>query len=242
MISEPQKMIDEKDGYFTGRLYEFLEGEILEEMEYSSSQMTELGNQLGLFHKNACDLDIQRDSLDTAPYFNFKKYVPSDQTSILESFQTLMNEINAIERTPETWGLTHGDCHPGNVMARGNNLTLIDFNDSGFNYFLNDIAIVLYMTFPPEDVDEKEFMMTAFKDFMKGYRQHMNPSAEVLDKLPLFFKLRTLMFHTLEAWMFPFYSKEEQEEAKAGIEKRIKRVESDFESLKYMFEIPFSKL
>ncbi|MCO4793463.1 MAG: phosphotransferase [Bacteriovoracaceae bacterium] len=240
MESEIVCVSDNNGEEFIGRCYQYIEGSILEDIAYENSTMKRLGEVLGLFHKYGNSLEkYNRPTLKTADYYNFSKYVPREQESMHIEFAKLFEEINNIPKTEETYGLTHGDCHPGNVLKGSDDLFLIDFNDMGYNYFLNDLATVLYMTFPPEGEDASEFILKCSRDLFHGYRKHMNLEPEYLEKMHLFLKLRTLMFHTLESWVYPFYSAEEKEEAKAGIKKRIQRVESNYSDLSFMMNSKF---
>jgi len=234
---------DEEGGHFYGRLYEFIQGDLLEEIDYSSHNFQKLGELIGKFHHEGKNLKIERPSLNDADCYNFKRFVPEKEKTVRDFFENLMAEINEIPKDEFNWGLTHGDCHPGNILIGNDQVTLLDFNDSGYNYFINDIAIVLYMSFPPDDCeDEEEFFRQLYQDFMLGYRKHMQPSPEVLKKIPLFLKLRTLMFHTLEAMLYPCYNETEKKEAAEGIKKRTGRIESNFEHLSYMMNFPFKEI
>ncbi len=41
------------------------------------------------------------------------------------------------------WGLIHADLRPSNIMIDGADLTVIDFDDCGFTWFLDDFASAL---------------------------------------------------------------------------------------------------
>ena len=56
----------------------------------------------------------------------------------------LMDEIKALPIERETFGLMHGDIHPGNFHYDGKELTIFDFDDAAYNYFIHDLAMVLY--------------------------------------------------------------------------------------------------
>lgn len=46
-------------------------------------------------------------------------------------------------RSEQDWGLIHADLRPSNIMTDGHELTLIDFDDCGFSWFLYDFAAAL---------------------------------------------------------------------------------------------------
>jgi len=71
----------------------------------------------------------------------------------------------AAARTPQSWGLIHADLRPSNLMIDADQLTVIDFDDCGFSWFLYDFASAL--TFQ-EHLDEAPRMA---RDWITGYRQ-----------------------------------------------------------------------
>lgn len=55
-----------------------------------------------------------------------------------------LDHIIRIPRTPDTWGLIHADLRPSNVIAGPDGtLTVIDFDDSGYSWYLYDYAASL---------------------------------------------------------------------------------------------------
>lgn len=51
--------------------------------------------------------------------------------------------LHDASRAPDSWGLVHADLRPGNVLLDGDDLTVIDFDDCGFSWFVLDLAAAL---------------------------------------------------------------------------------------------------
>jgi Ser/Thr protein kinase RdoA (MazF antagonist) len=51
--------------------------------------------------------------------------------------------LDAFGRGPDRFGLTHGDLMPDNVLIEGGVPYVIDFDDSGFGWYLYDLATIL---------------------------------------------------------------------------------------------------
>ena len=56
----------------------------------------------------------------------------------------LIERFDQLPRSVEMFGLTHGDVHVGNLRRAGAKITLFDFDDAEYNWFLNDIATLMY--------------------------------------------------------------------------------------------------
>ncbi|NTW40396.1 MAG: phosphotransferase [Cellulomonadaceae bacterium] len=66
-------------------------------------------------------------------------------------------------RTPDAWGLIHADLRPSNILVDGDRLTVIDFDDSGYTWFLYDFASALSFM---EHVDDAPTMA---QEWVAGY-------------------------------------------------------------------------
>ena len=55
-----------------------------------------------------------------------------------------LGALAGIARTPQNWGLVHGDLRPGNLIVRPDgDFTIIDFDDCGYSWFMYDFACAL---------------------------------------------------------------------------------------------------
>lgn len=57
--------------------------------------------------------------------------------------QALHQRLASYGTSPERFGLIHADMRLGNLLVEGSNVTLIDFDDSGFCWFTYDFAAAL---------------------------------------------------------------------------------------------------
>jgi Ser/Thr protein kinase RdoA (MazF antagonist) len=95
----------------------------------------------------------------------------------------------------ENYGLIHTDIHAGNFLVDQNqNLTVFDFDDCAYFYFLSDIAIAIFYTVffnPNRHEISKPFITALLKGYMK---QHVLKKSDFL-QIELFFKLRILILY-----------------------------------------------
>lgn len=98
---------------------------------------------------------------------------------------------------PDRFGLIHADMRMANLMvadarSNGSGLTVIDFDDCGWSWYLADLGAVVSFI---EDTPEAERMIV---DWLRGYRQVRTIPAGHLGMIPTFVMVRRLM---LTAWV-----------------------------------------
>ena len=77
----------------------------------------------------------------------------------------------------DRYGLIHADLMPENIMVRGKDVRVIDFDDGGFGWFMYDPATALFMH---RDEDHYEAVRNAW---IEGYRKVLPLSDEDLDAI-----------------------------------------------------------
>ncbi|GAB2640886.1 phosphotransferase [Gordonia jinhuaensis] len=118
---------------------------------------------------------------------------PEYAAAIAPAVRLVASRLRDYGTTPDRFGLVHADLRHSNLMLDdAGEITVIDFDDSGWTWLLADLAAVVSWI---EGSDEAEEMIA---EWMRGYR-----SVRVLDHVhramvPTFVMLRRLM---LTAWI-----------------------------------------
>lgn len=100
--------------------------------------------------------------------------------------------LAAYGRGPDRFGLVHGDLRLANLLVDGDTVTVIDFDDCGFSWFLYDAATPVSFH---EDAPEVPALIDAW---LTGYRRVAPLSAADEAEIPTFVMLRRLL---LVAWI-----------------------------------------
>lgn len=66
-----------------------------------------------------------------------------DRMLILEIDEEIRAMHASLPRTAENYGLIHSDLHVGNVLLEGDHINVIDFDDTGYDFFYYDFAAAL---------------------------------------------------------------------------------------------------
>lgn len=91
-------------------------------------------------------------------------------------------------KTPDRWGLVHGDLLPENLFFDGRELRLIDWDDTGFGWHLYDFATAMFA-----HLDRPTFY-PALGAMIEGYRRHRPLPDEHLEVLPHLIMARALSY------------------------------------------------
>ena len=155
------------------------------------------GRLIGLTHRLTKDYappkpEWRRPEWDDPVFDYVGMYLPAGEALALERYRAALAHVKALPRGRENYGLTHQDAHGGNMhVDDAGRLTLFDFDDCGYHYFANDIAMCLfYQTVGERNTAERarEFLT----HFMRGYREENAPADWWLAELPAFLKLREI--------------------------------------------------
>lgn len=90
-------------------------------------------------------------------------------------------------RRPGNFGLVHADLHDGNVLAAGDALHVIDFDDAGFGWHAYDLAVALA---PYRQRPDYAALEAAF---LSGYQSRRESSEAVSGLIPMFVMIRNMV-------------------------------------------------
>ena len=141
-------------------LYSWILGEELEEEPQDEQQLSALGAAMATMHLAVEGFDLPEGS--SLPTFDDPLWWTEDfllsEKSVLdaEAKDLISRALSAIKSgvakfyASETPILIHADMHGGNVLWYENSLSIIDFDDCGFGFPLQDLATALYYLDTPE--------------------------------------------------------------------------------------------
>lgn len=112
---------------------------------------------------------------------------------ILEQTAAVLREqLEAYGKGEDRFGLVHADMRVANLLVDGDRLSVIDFDDCGFSWYLYDFAAAISFTEHEPNIPE---LQAAWID---GYRTVAPLSDEECTILPVFIMLRRML---LTAWI-----------------------------------------
>jgi len=163
-------------------------------------------------------------------------YLPASESIARQKYLAVCTYLRGLPVESASYGLIHQDAHQGNfLMDEDGSITLFDFDDCVYSWFINDIAIVLFYMAVEEDgpTFTQEFM----PHFLQGYCQFHTLDSKWLKEIPHFLKLREIDLYAVvhrdfdvnnidNAWLNRF-----MHGRKHKIEHDVPFIDFDFESL-----------
>jgi Ser/Thr protein kinase RdoA (MazF antagonist) len=127
------------------------------------------------------------------------KYIPPEHKPILRALDELIDRITSLPVTPDNFGLIHGDINVGNfTVDETGEITLFDFDECQYSWYVEDIAIQLYYllyVFGEDSKSEREVQYELFiEHFARGYTEDgLRLPKGWKDQLSLFLRLREII-------------------------------------------------
>ena len=111
--------------------------------------------------------------------------VTREQRALMRKARIVLEGLlKQIGKDPENYGLIHADFLPENVLVEGEHLRLIDFDDSGWGWYLFEIAASV---FPQVS---QPYFDALLAEYVAGYRTERALSKEHEELIPAFIMLR----------------------------------------------------
>lgn len=236
---------DGAGGCFFGTCFAWVPGPLLEDIPKEPAVLRRVGEALGLLHNASEELaadgvSLSRPSVADNDSYDFDKHLPPEQTRVREVFRELLDRVHALPKTPASYGLTHSDCHDGNIIVDpGRGPVFIDFDDCEAHHYINDLAIMVYTFLPPEGAASGDYAAHVFRELVAGYLAARPTPPERFAQLPLFLKFRAFMIHVLCSQVAALTGIPCDP---AALKKRVARFESGFEDLRCILEIDYAAL
>ncbi|WP_051575254.1 phosphotransferase enzyme family protein [Sporolactobacillus terrae] len=198
-----QKLLsDESDAIYYCVLFTFLSGQSLDDdLNALPIYFEQIGEIAAEFHninsKNLIKLgDFKR------PVWNYETTLGVDakwgrwqeglgiDDQKMNVFQRVADIIQKrLERfgvNDDRFGLIHADLRTVNLLAEGEKLKVIDFDDCGFSWYLYDLAASLSF------IEHMDYVPKLVKLWLSGYRKHRYLSLEEEHEIPTFIMMRRL--------------------------------------------------
>lgn len=184
--------------WFAGKPMGSVEDGLAEEVEDVGGLFHEIGRLMAVTHNHSNawtpPADFTRHAWDEegllgeAPFWGrfweLDALSDAQRATLLKVRARTRDDLAAFGKTPDRYGLIHADFVPENLLIDGDDICLIDFDDSGFGWHMFDIATTLFFFMG------ESFFEAAVAGFIEGYRGARPLADEQLQQLPLFMLLR----------------------------------------------------
>jgi Ser/Thr protein kinase RdoA (MazF antagonist) len=134
----------------------------------------------------------QREAWDSPGNMTVEDWLPPSDTVICHKFQELMCHLQSLPKDRQSFGMIHQDAHAGNLFVDEDyHITLFDFDDCVYGWFIYDIAMVFFYGLMGYESDPA-FIEGFCRAFFRGYCQENRIDPCWLAEMPHFLKLREI--------------------------------------------------
>lgn len=161
-------------------------------------------------------------------------WLPEDQVLVEQRGEEVLAYLRSLPKDKESYGLIHQDAHAGNFFVdEQGKITLFDFDDSVYSWFVYDIAMVVFYAVTNHE-DPEAMAAEMWPSFWHGYSLENDLDPRWLAEMPAFFKLREIGLYAIihrsldvdnieDGWVAQF------------MDGRRQRIEQDIPYLQFVF-------
>jgi len=189
--------------YFVATVFEYAPGHFIDStnpQEWNPQFFQTLGRTMGKMHSatkhySATHLRQKRSHwYEDALLQHANDYLPAEQRQVAAELEKLLARFSQNVPTVDSYGLVHGDVNPTNFNVKDGQITLFDFDDCAYNWFINDIAVAMPMysdLFTEEGWEAK--LTEFFQRYMQGYNKENHLDEFWLEYLPDSLRLQNII-------------------------------------------------
>ena len=192
-------------GEFTCSLFEMAPGRLIQQDDWLPQLFQSWWASIGRFHR------LTREFEPTGPgrfdwqedeNLNFRSRIPNDQEDLLKIGDSYLDQLRELPINDQNYGLIHSDAHAGNFFLDREQLHFFDFDDCCYQWFAFDVATILFSAvlqpwMPDEQIDREVEANKFLPEFLEGYQREYEVSDFLIEKLPLFLKVREFSLYAV---------------------------------------------
>ena len=197
-----EKINDNHGGSFLTAAFERAPGEPHHGKGWTQSALFEYGRILGLIHKLSrkylpSQLAWKRLQWDDPIMLEIDRFLPVDDLIIQKKYKDLQDYLRSLPCDQNGFGLIHQDPHRGNFfITEDEKITLFDFDDCVYSWYINDIALVLFYAVMGQE-DPGRYTTQFLTGFLPGYYSEMQLDPIWFMEIPFFMKLREIDLYAM---------------------------------------------
>lgn len=246
LLSMNDQLVEEIDdgagGYFLVNAFEKADGHHRRREEWTEALLFEYGRQIGLMHMlsttyQPSDPAWKRPEWDDPIHLEVEQFIPEEDHKIKKIYRDVVKRTQALPKGTASYGLIHQDAHQGNFFVDdAGKITIFDFDDSSYSWFVEDIALVLFYAVMGQE-DPAEFTEKFLSGFLPGYFSEYDLESKWFREIPLFMKRREIDLYAVIHRSFDVENLDDPwciwylNGRKERLEKQIPYLDFDFEDL-----------
>lgn len=188
-------------------LFEFLDGEEPSEDHDLPASFEQLGGITAILHQHSRQW-LAKGRRPVRPLWDFEHTlgaspiwgdwrrgigVDAEVAGLLsQGVETIRRRLQDYGAGPEHFGLVHADLRLANLLVHQGAVSVIDFDDCGYSWFMYDLGSALSF------IEHKDYVPALIEAWLSGYNRVRSLAIEELAMIPTFIMLRRIL---LVAWL-----------------------------------------
>ncbi len=193
---------DGSDGCFLATAFVKAQGRPAWEVGWTPAIYETYGRLIGRMHRLTKRYTLPNPSWRRSEWhddimLDGERNLPATEETALQKFRQEAAYLHTLPKDADTYGLIHFDAHPSNFFVDDSgHITLFDFDDCCYHWFVNDMAIVLLYMVTNQECPE-DITQAFLPHFLRGYRQENHLHPRWLQEIPHFLKFREIDLYGL---------------------------------------------
>jgi Ser/Thr protein kinase RdoA (MazF antagonist) len=202
------RVTDDEGNSYTCIMTQFLEGtapdendtdNVVEQFELLGSVTAYLHRQTTIWNKTSeltrWDWDFDH-TIGAAPVWgrwqDFPNITVEEEAQLGRCAAIIKRRLEKYGRTKENYGLIHADLRQANILVEGRQVKVIDFDDCGFGWHVQDLASAISF------IEHKDIVPALVNAWLDGYRKILPFTDTDFMEIDTFIMMRRLQ---LTAWL-----------------------------------------
>ncbi len=192
------------DGFFTGICFQKAKGRHIRKEDKTPDLFLQMGKIQAAMHNSAEKANLGGIKFHRPDCFEMDKNVVREcltdkDCEVIKIYDDLFEGFGKQTKTSQNYGIMHYDFHPGNFFINGDKLTLFDFDDSVYFWFIADMAVTLFYQVPHDIKNQKEFdSVKLFLDnFLQGYTEIRSFDTASIIEFGNYLKMREIILYAI---------------------------------------------
>jgi len=240
MFSETDKLVefieDDHGDYFMATAFEKADGGPPTDDLWNQNLFQAWGQLLGRIHTKdyrPSNPSWRRDEWDSPGNLLVEIWLQPSESLVLAEFHRLLDHFADLPKDGNSYGLIHQDAHAGNFFVnRDYKITLFDFDDCVYSWFIYDIAMVLFYGLMGYEIDPT-FIEFFTSHFLQGYGQENMIDPFWLAEIPYFLKLREIDLYAMIIFTYGGIDKVDDPWCMKYMDGRKEKIETGLEYIEY---------
>lgn len=175
----------------------------LKERYWKPPMFRDLGRIFARLHNRAQTYKLSNPRYKRQEWYEYDvvdidRFAPADEQLVRERTAQIIERLRRLPTTPDHYGLIHADLHPHNFTFADGKITVFDFDNAEYAWFVKDIAVLVFYVARAEARGEREAAVATFlAPFMEGYRELRPCDRTWMETIPDLLALQRSMNYAL---------------------------------------------